>query len=104
MEKLLLRPTLSNHFANLISSTLTPVIERQIKDLLGSNFYQYQSQQTSSLHQDLVREMRSEIAAIKSDLGNWHGENIRTQEVIVFGILGPHIRLLNKLLGIYSRS
>jgi len=83
MEKLLLRPTLSNHFAGLITSTLTPVIERQIKEFLGSNFYQYQSQQTNSLHQDFVRELRSEVSSIKSDLGNWHSETARAQEASI---------------------
>ncbi|KAF8905988.1 hypothetical protein CPB84DRAFT_1705198 [Gymnopilus junonius] len=83
MEKILLRPALSNHFGNLITSSFTPVIERQIKELLGTNFYQYHSQQTSTLHQDLVRELRSEVSAIKSDLGNWHNETVRTQEASI---------------------
>ncbi|KAH9484164.1 hypothetical protein JR316_0003644 [Psilocybe cubensis] len=80
MEKLLLRPNISNHFANVISTTLTPMIERNIKEVFSANFFQFHSQQTTAMHQDLLRELRSEISTIKTDLNKWHNEQLRGQE------------------------
>ena len=87
MEKLLLRPTISNHFANLLSTALTPSIEHHIKEVLTTTVFQFHSQQTAAMHQDLLRELRGEISKIKSELGTWHSESMRSQEVslILFG-------------------
>jgi hypothetical protein len=81
MEKLLLRPTISNHFANILSTALTPSIERHIKEVLTTTVFQIHSQQTTAMHQDLLRELRSEISNIKSEFGTWHSESMRSQEV-----------------------
>jgi len=81
MEKLLLRPNISGHFANILTSALTPMIERHIKEILTTSFFQFHSQQSASMHQELMRELRGEISTIKSELGNWHNEAMRGQEV-----------------------
>lgn len=81
MEKLLLRPNISGHFANILTSALTPMIERHIKEILTTSFFQFHSQQSASMHQELMRELRGEISTIKSELGNWHNEALRGQEV-----------------------
>jgi hypothetical protein len=81
MEKLLLRPTVSNHFANILSTALTPSIERHIKEVLTTTVFQFHSQQTAAMHQDLLRELRGEISNIKTELGTWHSESMRSQEV-----------------------
>jgi uracil phosphoribosyltransferase len=81
MEKLLLRPNISGHFSNLLTSALTPMIERHIKEILTTSFFQFHSQQSASMHQELMRELRGEISNIKTELGNWHNEALRGQEV-----------------------
>jgi len=58
-----------------------PVIERQIKETLSSAFLQFHSQHSANLQQEIMRELRKEILAIKSDLGSWHNEALRSQEV-----------------------
>ncbi|KAF8163142.1 hypothetical protein B0H34DRAFT_764448 [Crassisporium funariophilum] len=83
MEKLLLRPNISNHFANILSTALTPMVEHHIKEVLTTTFFQFHSQQTASMHQDLLRELRGEISNIKSELGTWHNEAMRTQEATI---------------------
>lgn len=83
LEKILMRPNISNHFATVISAALTPMIERHIKEIFTNTFFPFHSQQTSAMHQDLLREMRGEISTIKSDLGNWHNEALRGQEASV---------------------
>jgi hypothetical protein len=77
MEKLLLRPTISNHFANILSTALTPSIEHHIKEILTTTVFQFHSQQTAAI----LRELRSEISKIKSELGTWHNESMRSQGV-----------------------
>ncbi|KAF9567613.1 hypothetical protein CPC08DRAFT_740144 [Agrocybe pediades] len=83
MEKLLLRPNVSNHFANIITTTMTPAVERHIKEVLTTNFLQFHSQQTAAMHQELLREFRNEIASVKAELNNWHNEALRGQEATI---------------------
>lgn len=92
MEKLLLRPTISNHFANILSTALTPMIEHHIKEILTTTFFQFHSNQTAGMHQDLMRELRNELSVIKSELGKWQTESARAQEVsTVIQALSPLI-------------
>jgi hypothetical protein len=81
IEKLLLRPDISNHFAHLLSSNLTPLIERNVKDTISKTFMPAFSQQSSSLHQELLRELRSEIHNVKKELIGWQNDAFRGQEV-----------------------
>ncbi len=78
---MLLRPSISNHYASLLTQTLMPVLERQIKDTLSSAFLQFHAQHSANLQQEMMRELRNELSVIKSDLGSWHGEALRSQEV-----------------------
>jgi len=81
MEKLLLRPDVSSHFANMLSMNLNPLIERYVKDSVTKSFLPAYSQQTSAMHQDILREMRAEILNVKKDSMTWQTEAVRGQEV-----------------------
>ena len=81
IEKLLLRPDISNHFASILSTNLNPLIERYIKDSVTKNIIPTYSQQTSAMHQDILREMRAEILNVKKDSMSWQTETARSQEV-----------------------
>lgn len=81
MEKLLLRPDISNHFAHILSSNLTPLIERHVKDAVAKTFIPMYSQQSSSMHQELLRELRTEIHSVKTELTAWQSEAFRNHEV-----------------------
>lgn len=81
IEKLLLRPDISSHFASILSTNLNPLIERYVKDTVSKSFVPAYSQQTSAMHQDILREMRTEVLNVKKDSMTWQTEAARNQEV-----------------------
>jgi len=83
IEKLLLRPDISSHFAHILSSNLTPLIERNIKEVVTKTFLPAYSQQATAMHQELARELRSEIHNVKKELIGWQNDAFRGQEVCV---------------------
>lgn len=60
---------------------MTPLIERHVKDAIAKTFIPVYSQQSSASHQELMREMRSELHSVKSELTAWHTELSRSHEV-----------------------
>ncbi|THV07877.1 hypothetical protein K435DRAFT_772233 [Dendrothele bispora CBS 962.96] len=80
MEKLLTRPDISSHFSHLLSANLTPLIERHVKDAIQKTLIPVYSQQSSTMHQDLIRDLRSEMHGFKSELTGWQNESLRSQE------------------------
>ncbi|KAF9228666.1 hypothetical protein BS17DRAFT_772338 [Gyrodon lividus] len=83
IEKLLLRPDISNLFASILSTNLNPLIERYVKDTISKAFVPAYSQQTSAMHQDILREMRTEILNVKKDSMTWQTEAARSQESLI---------------------
>jgi hypothetical protein len=83
IEKILLRPSIANHYASLLTQALLPVIERQIKESLSGAFLQFHAQHSTTLQQEIMRELRNEIASIKSDLGSRQNESLRSQEATI---------------------
>ena len=81
VEKLLLRPDISGHFSHILSSNLTPLIERHVKEAISKTFIPIYSQQSSVMHQELLRELRTEIHNVKTELTTWQSEAFRSQEV-----------------------
>lgn len=81
IEKLLLRPDISAHFAHLLSSSLTPLLERQVKEAVTKTFLPVYSQQSSSYHQEVLRELRTEMHSLKSEVTAWQNDAFRNQEV-----------------------
>ncbi|KAJ3997522.1 hypothetical protein F5050DRAFT_1399834 [Lentinula boryana] len=80
MEKLLTRPDISGHYSHILSSQLTPMIERHIKDAVSKTLIPLYSQQSSAMHQELVRELRNELHSFKSEMTSWQSEMIRSQD------------------------
>ena len=85
IEKLLLRPDISNHFAHVLSSNLTPLIERNIKDIINKTFLPVLTQQTS-MHQELLREIRTEVQHVKTELFALQTDAFRGQEVSIYRV------------------
>ncbi|KAF7311567.1 hypothetical protein MKEN_01059300 [Mycena kentingensis (nom. inval.)] len=79
MEKLLLRPDISAHFAHMLSSNLTPLIDRHVKESVSKTLIP----QTNAMHQELLREVRGEIHSIKAELVSWQSEAFRSQEASI---------------------
>ncbi|KAK1224473.1 hypothetical protein PQX77_012647 [Marasmius sp. AFHP31] len=80
IEKLLTRADISAHFAHILSTHLTPLIDRHIKDAISKTLMPVYSQQATSMHQELLRELRNEIHSVKADLTGWQNDALRNQE------------------------
>lgn len=87
IERLLMRPEVSNHIARTFSSAVTPLVERHVKDAITKTLIPAYSQQSSAMHQELSREMHSEILNLKKEIITWQSEALRGQEVRNIGIL-----------------
>ncbi|KAF7295306.1 hypothetical protein MIND_01069900 [Mycena indigotica] len=83
IEKLLLRPDISAHFAHMLSSNLTPLIDRHVKETVNKALIPAFSQQTTAMHQELLRELRTDIHGIKTELTSWQSEAFRSQEASI---------------------
>ncbi|KZT26482.1 hypothetical protein NEOLEDRAFT_1131976 [Neolentinus lepideus HHB14362 ss-1] len=83
IERMLLRPDVSTHFARNFSSTVTPIIERQVKDTITKTLMPAFSQQTSSVHQEVSREIHTEISNLRKDIMSWQSETLRGHETLI---------------------
>lgn len=81
IERLLLRPDVSNHIARTFSGAVTPLVEKHVKDAITKTLIPAYSQQSSSMHQELSREIHSEILNLKKEIVTWQSEALRGQEV-----------------------
>ena len=81
IERLLLRPDVSSHVARTFSSAVTPVIEKHVKDAITNTLIPAYTQISSSMHQELSREIHGEILNLKKEVITWQSEALRGQEV-----------------------
>lgn len=81
IERLLLRPDVSAHIARTFSSAVTPLVERQVKETITKTLIPAYTQQSSAMHQELSREIHSEIVSLKKEIITWQSEALRGQEV-----------------------
>ena len=81
IEKMFIKPEVSNKIAHNLSLSLTPVIERHVKETVAKTLLPAYQAQTSAMHQDLSREIRSEVANLKKEIITWQSDAFRTQEV-----------------------
>jgi hypothetical protein len=105
MEKLLFRSDVSSHLAHVLATNLATVIERQVKDAIAKTFIPVYSQQASTMHQELIRELRGEIHGVKSELTAWQNEAFRNHDVRLtsdFDFFSTVIKRLWRLLFVSS--
>ena len=81
MERLLLRGDLSNHISKALSSTMNPILERQVTDSINNTLIPAYSAETSAMHRDISRELRSEIMNLKKEVTTWQSDALRSHEV-----------------------
>lgn len=81
IERLLLRPDVSNHIARTFSGAVTPIVEKHVKDAITKTLIPTYSQQSSQMHQELSREIHGEILNLKKEIITWQSEALRGQEV-----------------------
>ena len=73
---MLVRPEMVTQVARAFTTTVTPAIERQVKETISKNMVP-----SSAMHQELSREIRSEILSLKKEVLTWQNEALRGQEV-----------------------
>ncbi|KAI0306774.1 hypothetical protein B0F90DRAFT_1808391 [Multifurca ochricompacta] len=83
IERLLLRPDVSNHVARTFSSAITPIIERHVKEAITKTLIPAYTAQSSSMHQELSREIHAEMLNIKKEVISWQSEALRGQESMI---------------------
>ncbi|KAI0340485.1 hypothetical protein BDW22DRAFT_1485930 [Trametopsis cervina] len=94
IERLLLRPDVSNHIARTFSSAVTPLVEKQVKETITKSLIPAYTQQSSTMHQELSREIHSEILNLKKEVITWQSEALRGQETLIRE-LEQSVRLLS---------
>lgn len=67
--------------ARTFSSAVTPLVEKQVKDTITKSLIPAYTQQSSAMHQELSREIHSEILNLKKEVITWQSEALRGQEV-----------------------
>lgn len=104
LERLLVRPDVSAHIARTFTSTVSPLVERQVKDTITKSLIPAYTQQSSAMHQELSREIHSEILNLKKEVITWQTEALRGQEVRV-NMCFPYLnRLLTFSIGCNKRA
>lgn len=78
---MLLRPDVANHIARTFSATVTPIIDRQVKETVSKTILPTYTQQSTHMHQELSREIRSEVQNLKKEVISWQSEALHKQEV-----------------------
>ncbi|GBE82365.1 hypothetical protein SCP_0407490 [Sparassis crispa] len=83
VERMLLRPEVSSHIARTVSSAVTPIVERHVKDSITKTLIPAYTQQSSTMHQELSREIHTEILNLKKEVITWQSEALRGQESLI---------------------
>ncbi|KAI0670515.1 hypothetical protein C8Q78DRAFT_975321 [Trametes maxima] len=78
IERVLIRPEMVTQVARAFTTSVTPVIERQVKETISKNMIP-----SSAMHQELSREIRSEILNLKKEILTWQSETLRGQESVI---------------------
>ncbi|KAI0781076.1 hypothetical protein BD413DRAFT_462702 [Trametes elegans] len=78
LERVLVRPEMASQVARAFSANVTPVIERQVKETISKNMIP-----STAIHQELSREVRSEILNLKKEVLQWQNDALRGQESLI---------------------
>ncbi|QRW17722.1 inactive protein kinase [Rhizoctonia solani] len=83
LERLLLRPDVSNHVARTFSQAVTPLIERHVKEAINTTLIPAYQQSTVAMHQELSHEIHSEILSLKKEIITWQSEALKGSEATI---------------------
>jgi len=83
IEKLLLRPDVSNNVARTFSSAITPLIERNVKETINKTLVPAYIEATTALQQETVQEIMDQVAHIKQDLTTWQNESMKSTHNLI---------------------
>ncbi|KAF8310180.1 hypothetical protein DL93DRAFT_2169871 [Clavulina sp. PMI_390] len=80
LERLLLRPEIGVQIARNFSTSVTPLVERQIKDSFQKNLIPAFEAATQSLQMSFGRDMSAELMNLRKEIFGWQSDTIRNTE------------------------
>ncbi|KIO26110.1 hypothetical protein M407DRAFT_243825 [Tulasnella calospora MUT 4182] len=83
IEKLLLRPDVSNHVARTFSAAITPTVERHVKETINMTLIPAYTQATDAMHQEISREIHAEILSLKKEIVTWQSDALKGTENLI---------------------
>ncbi|KAG6874293.1 hypothetical protein C0995_001518 [Termitomyces sp. Mi166 len=101
LEKLIFRPDISAHFARILSTNITPLLNSHVHDAMSKTFIPLYNQNLNRMHQELSQELRHEVHSLKAELMSWQRDLFRNQETSIRELehtvrsLSDHIKFLN---------
>ena len=78
---MLQRPGVADGIARTFSATVAGIVERQVKDTVTKTVLPAYTQQSTMIHQELSREIHTEIQNLKKEVMSWQNEALHKQEV-----------------------
>jgi hypothetical protein len=70
-----------NHISKAFSTSVNPVLEREVTDTITNTLIPAYSDATSAIHRELTRELRSEVANLITEVIARQSEALRNHEV-----------------------
>jgi hypothetical protein len=67
--------------ARTFSSTVTPIIERHVKESINRTLIPAYQESTTEMYDGLYREISEEILNLKKEIITWQSEALKGQEV-----------------------
>jgi hypothetical protein len=107
IERAFTRMDITTNLARTFSATITPTIERQVKESLGQSLLPNLQAQAAKHQQELLQHVHAEMDAFKNNVATMQNETLRNQEVCLdaFSLYDPWIDLVRRArFGISSRS
>ncbi|KZT56715.1 hypothetical protein CALCODRAFT_517943 [Calocera cornea HHB12733] len=100
IEKLLLRPDVSNHIARTFSSAVTPLVEKNVKDTIARTLVPAYQQATQNMQQQLMHEIHTEILNVKKEIVGWQSDVLTDVQTTMNSLEQQFIQLSEQLRGI----
>lgn len=88
---MLIKPEVANQIARNLANAVSPFVERSVKEVISKTLIPAYQAQSQAMHQDLSREIRSEITNLRKDVIAWQTDALRGQEVRLIMITGSNV-------------
>ncbi|KAF8522117.1 hypothetical protein BU17DRAFT_87217 [Hysterangium stoloniferum] len=79
----LLRADVSSHVVRSFSAAITPMIDMHVKDAITNVLIPNFTQVTNNMHDELSREIHSEIVSLRKEIISWQSEALHGQETLI---------------------
>ena len=78
---MLIKPDIANQIARNLANSVSPFVERHVKEVIAKTLVPAVQQHSSAMHQEISREIRTEITNMKKEVLAWQSDALRGQEV-----------------------